>query len=383
MVAPGEVSIQELPWVGSLNTTISTLAVDGAYHVRSNRPVTVYEFSPLEYTNGLSFSYTNDASLLLPTNVLGLEHVVAAYPHGAGGAPGFAAITAVEDDTQVTVTSSCEIPASGAVPAFTTGVPQTVTLNRLDVLYLAPGGAVVQGDMTGTLISSDKPVQVLGGHFCTFVPLDVCCCDHLEESMFPIETLSTSYVVTNPAVPSLPNGKPQVVRIVATQPSTVLTFDPPLPGVPTTIDQPGGFIDVEDLLADFVVTSNHKILVAQYMEGQDAGGNTGDPALALAVPTDQYRTEYLFHAPLNYEVAYVNITAPVGTIVMIEGTPVTVTTPIGSSNLGVVRHQLAVSANGNYSATSATPFGISVYGYGQYTSYWYPGGLDLTEIPIP
>jgi len=27
------------------------------------------------------------------------------------------------------------------------------------------------------------------------------------------------------------------------------------------------------------------------------------------------------------------------------------------------------------------PIGISVYGYGQYTSYWYPGGLDLEEMP--
>ena len=26
------------------------------------------------------------------------------------------------------------------------------------------------------------------------------------------------------------------------------------------------------------------------------------------------------------------------------------------------------------------PFGITVYGYGQYTSYWYPGGLNLTDL---
>ena len=26
------------------------------------------------------------------------------------------------------------------------------------------------------------------------------------------------------------------------------------------------------------------------------------------------------------------------------------------------------------------PFGITVYGYGQYTSYWYPGGLNLKTV---
>jgi hypothetical protein len=40
-------------------------------------------------------------------------------------------------------------------------------------------------------------------------------------------------------------------------------------------------------------------------------------------------------------------------------------------------------ANGNHSLTSVEPFGVEVYGYGQYTSYWYPGGLDLSEIPVP
>ena len=31
-------------------------------------------------------------------------------------------------------------------------------------------------------------------------------------------------------------------------------------------------------------------------------------------------------------------------------------------------------------STGSEPFGISVYGYGQYTSYWYPGGLNLTDV---
>jgi hypothetical protein len=118
------------------------------------------------------------------------------------------------------------------------------------------------------------------------------------------------------------------------------------------------------------------------MEGQDAGGGTGDPAMALAVATDQYRLDYQFHAPLNYEANYVNITATLGTTVMLDGAPVTAFTPIGGSGFGVARVQLGMGTMGNHRATSDMPFGISVYGYGQYTSYWYPGGLDLAEIPV-
>jgi len=32
-------------------------------------------------------------------------------------------------------------------------------------------------------------------------------------------------------------------------------------------------------------------------------------------------------------------------------------------------------------AGACTDDTISVYGYGQYTSYWYPGGLNLELIP--
>ena len=37
---------------------------------------------------------------------------------------------------------------------------------------------------------------------------------------------------------------------------------------------------------------------------------------------------------------------------------------------------------GNHEITGDQPFGITVYGYGAYTSYWYPGGLNLEEIPV-
>ena len=39
-------------------------------------------------------------------------------------------------------------------------------------------------------------------------------------------------------------------------------------------------------------------------------------------------------------------------------------------------------SDGNHSITGSAAFGISVYGYGMDTSYWYPGGLDLELVPI-
>ena len=53
----------------------------------------------------------------------------------------------------------------------------------------------------------------------------------------------------------------------------------------------------------------------EYLEGESAiFASYGDPAMSLAVPVDQFRTQYLFHAPTNYVYNYVNIIAPNGAV---------------------------------------------------------------------
>ena len=134
-----------------------------------------------------------------------------------------------------------------------------------------------------------------------------------------------------------------------------------------------------------MITASHKVLVAQYMEGSQVAGGTGDPSMALAVPVEQYRTQYLFHAPLNYTTSYVDVIARTGTAVTLDGQLLTGFTPIGTSGYSLARVTPlgpGTGGVGNHTITGSTPFGISVYGYGQDTSYWYPGGLDLRSIPI-
>jgi hypothetical protein len=46
----------------------------------------------------------------------------------------------------------------------------------------------------------------------------------------------------------------------------------------------------------------------------------------------------------------------------------------------VARVGLSNAGNGTHTMDGASPFGISVYGYGEYTSYWYPGGQNLQHF---
>jgi hypothetical protein len=130
-----------------------------------------------------------------------------------------------------------------------------------------------------------------------------------------------------------------------------------------------------------VVTADKKILVAEYMVGQDAGYGTSDPAMVLAVPTEQFRSNYLFYAQPNWSANFVDILAPTGANVSVDGAPVGAFAPIGASGFGLAHVPLNNGTGGSHSLTSDQKVGISAYGVLNYGSYWYPGGLDLDVIP--
>ncbi len=397
-VAANSVAIRRLPWVGALKLCLgaswsncssghpnSARANAGAYHLRSKAPVTVYQFNPLDYIEpgAPENSYTNDASLLFPSNAWRDEYYVATWPQTANASPTLMAVTAYQDNTMVTINAKVATIAEGGAPAFAAGVPQTVMLDKGDVLEL--GSIAVAADLTGSYVTSDKAVQVIGGHYCANVPDGFGYCDHLEESMFPVDALSNRYIINAPAVTTIPNGKEEMVRIVATQAGTTLTYDPPQAGAPTAIVLAGDFVQIPRQAASYLIAANHKVLVAQLMEGSSVAGGTGDPAMTLAVPVEQYRSNYLFHAPTNYETNYVDITAPVGATVTLDGAAISNFTPIGGSGYALARVTplgAGPGNDGNHSITGSLPFAISVYGYGQDTSYWYPGGLNLELVPI-
>ena len=79
VVEPGQLKTLLLPTNGitgsnPLNGSVKTKA---SYAISSDVPVTVHQFNPL---NGEGV-YTNDASLLFPSNLGGLEYLVMSWPH--------------------------------------------------------------------------------------------------------------------------------------------------------------------------------------------------------------------------------------------------------------------------------------------------------------
>ncbi|MDC0667093.1 IgGFc-binding protein [Nannocystis radixulma] len=378
MVAPMSVQLIVLPWIDALSQGKgpSVVVVDGAYRLRSTAPVVVYQY------NAFKASGSNGASLLLPVNTWTGNYLVAAWPPFKVSQnftyPGFYAVVASQDNTKVTLTPSTTgklVQAGGGVAADGTGV---VTLDADDVLQVMSAG---DGDLTGTIVQADKPVQVFGGNECTNVPLGVDSCDHIEESMFPLETLAKEYVVVPPVqVPNDQLDKAQVVRVIASEDNTTLTFNPDQP-VAKNLAEAGDFVELTTTTAKFVVTADKKILVSQYMVGEAAGYGTGDPAMLLAVTPQQWRKNHLFHALPNWTVNYVDVLAPKNASVTVDGVAVGGWQAVGATNYQVAHIKLNNDGTGNHTVVGDVGVGISVYGVQNASAYWYPGGLDLDVLP--
>jgi hypothetical protein len=418
----------------------SVLAHGAAYHLVASVPVTVYQFNALEYVgqggpSGKSwascpgntacqlivpptavgcYSFSNDASLLLPSTAMtGNYRITGHGGWGSAGIGSYAAITATTNGTTVNVkvSSTGSVAAGGGIAATAAGGTLTLNMNAGDVAELL-GGTADTADLSGSLVQANQPVQVITGMPCLDAPDMAPACDHIEESNLPAETLGQDYVV---AQPPAPNGSPigHEVRIFGNFDGTNLTYVPSAPpGCPTTINagqvvdcgaklgvqpgcldqngNPGADCGAGNVVkTDFEIKGDHAFAVATFTLGASiVDPNTqppnqqGDPDQSMAVTTAQYRTKYVFLAPSDYTTSYATVIGPGGTSLTLDGQNQTI--PSASvGTWGVLRVKLGAGNSGAHVLTSGSPVGLEVTGYGSYTSYTYPGGLDLKYISPP
>lgn len=417
-----------LPWVPELRSALSPLgecfpmapltntvaAKGGAYHLVSSRPVTVYQFNAIEYKGSGGppgkdwspcpgsicgaiypgcFSFSNDASLLLPSTAMTGTYRITGQAGWNGATSGtqigpYVVVTGTADGTSVTVhlAPSAKIMGGGGVPSTHGGGSVTFSVNAGDVVEVLGSP---DSDFSGSLVQATKPVQILTGISCAESPIGVTACDHMEESVFPAETLGKRYFVS---VPTSPQGNliGHVVRLYGNADSTTLTYPSGQPAnAPIKIDA-GQVADLGIVAKDFEIVGDHEFAVGSFQLGAQLVDPTtapskrqGDPAQSLATAVEQYRKKYVFLAPADYEVSFVDVVQPMSATLTLDGTPVGIKPVAVSSGFGVARILLGGGNGGAHLLTATAPVGIQVMGYGTYTSYQYPGGLDLDAIAPP
>lgn len=340
--------------------TGTVLRQGGSYRLESDVPVIAYQHSPV------GAQADNDASMILPDNAAGDEFLVSSYTPNIGGDPSYFDVIALEDGTTVQWTPPVATPAGTGVAAVAAGATGTVTMNNGDTLQVA-----VYADLTGTRVTADKPIWVVGAMSCVQVPTGVTACDHLEEQQIPLEYWGNTYVAAH--APQRGN-ETFYWRVFGGDDGVMVTTDPVLPGFPTTLAD-GEWFEFTST-GSFVMTGDGPFMPVQYLESQNGGAGTGDPAMVQMVPVEQFLDRYAFVTGTGYNVHYVQITREAGAAdVFVDGTMVTGYYAVGEYE--VADWQIS---EGSHFASSDDAFGIVGVGYTGYTSYAYPGGLELEVI---
>jgi hypothetical protein len=232
-------------------------------------------------------------------------------------------------------------------------------------------------------------VQVIAGTPCSEILEGELACDHLEQSVFPAETLGKRYFVSAPTGPARAAVQ-RDVRLYGNVDGTVLTYAPSVPpGCPTTLDA-GQVGDCGVVTGDFEVTGTNEFAVGSFMMGGsvvDPNGELGDPSESLMASVEQYRTKYVFLAPTDYAENFVDVVTPLGATVVLDGEALeTAAARPVADGYGVVRVPLNgvnIGGNGAHVLSASQPIGVQVLGYGDFTSYQYPAGLNLKQIAPP
>lgn len=356
-VTPGQVTRVTLP----ANAYVSTN--DGI----ENRGIRVTAESEIAVYGLNLVAFTTDAFVGLPVDILATEYLALTYP-GLGvdrSAPQFA-VVATQDNTQVTITPTW------TTGSRTAGTPYNVNLNAGQVYQLS-NATSVGADLTGSVITSNRPVAVFSGNSGAQVPRGTAYVDHIVEQITPTVTWGTNFVT----VPLAQRTGGDRFRVVASEANTQVRIDGTLVA---TLNRGQVYETVQTVAR--TITATKPVMVAQFAQGRLADNTTGDPFMAILPPIEQLLTSYTVSTPsINFPNNFINLWTPTQAIssVKLDGVAVNpaLFTPIGSSGFSGARVPVSV---GTHTVSSDFPLGALVYGFNQDDSYGYAGGSSLVPI---
>ncbi len=383
-----------------------TCLSSNAYRIRSSSPIVVYQFNVFEN------AYSNDASLLLPSNAVGTLYRVinwgAGHPVKVFGIidRSYVTIVGISPNTQVTVKPSWRIKGNPPVAATPAGGSISVTIGPFDVLNLETDDGTFQddpktiADLSGTYIHSSAPVAVFSGVESTGAPGgavdipkpsgwmdgDTCCLDHLEDQMFPMESVGSKYVIPRSPVRSTSGFRePDVIRFLGVAEASEVTTNLPSPFDKFTL-MPGE-VKTTYTQNNMIVSATKPVMIGQILISNQYvdGPYIGDPSLTVFPPVDQFRTEYVFLTPGSWTQNWVVITAEVGSDVQLDGggTSGCIVEEAGALEGKNYESRRCQVGEGVHKLTGALPFGITAYGYGSAGSYAFVGGADVKRVYEP
>ncbi|MCC7439590.1 MAG: choice-of-anchor D domain-containing protein [Armatimonadetes bacterium] len=332
--------------------------------------------------------FVTDNFMAFPIYDYGHEYYTLSAP-SATNLGGVFAVVATEDNTQVRITPSV-VTANGNLPSFT----YAVTLNRGEVYQVTPK-VLEETDITGSRVTSDKPVVVYSGHAGAFLPEGVGGAQNaMMEQMIPVVDWGRRFYAR-----PLPGQSRGFYKVVASQNGTVVRRN----GLPIATLKSGEahtFMFEEPV----IIEGSLPIMAAQFTTHfiADSARPNSDPSMMLLNPIDLFSTNYQWMTPYllpRYFLRsnpkggpepdtafvpfthYLMVTAPkVGrTSVRLDGKPIDFDSyglPHGDGKY--VTAIVSILA-GVHQITSSVPVNAQAFGYSHYDAYSSPAGTLVRD----
>ena len=358
-VAANGVATISLPTIQVIESDVVTTK---GIHVTSQLPVSVYGLNKRQASS--------DAFLGLPVHMLGMDHYVLTYGNMSFAPSTEFGVVAAHNNTNVTITPSV------TTLNRTAGVPYNIILHQGQTYLLQNTTPVGQADLSGSRISSDKPIAVFAAHSAATIPAEaVCCADHLVEQVPPVNAWGKRFAT----VPFATRTKGDFFRFIAAEDDTAIYLNGNLAHKLNA----GQYVERLVTIKTEII-STKPIMVGQYATSVrfDPSGDA-DPFLMIVPPYSQFLDHYTISTPVTgFSTNYANVIAPTASLsaITLDGAPLPATgfTPIGVSGFSGGQVPLTIGAH-----TFAGPvgFGVFIYGFNRDEGYGYPGGMNLTATP--
>ncbi len=341
--------------------TIENLGI----HLVTDNPVNVYA---LNYR-----TQSSDVAVIYPTNALGKEYFAMCYtPHVLSGRETNSEflIVATDDNTNVNIT-----PSKDTNSGHNAKTPFKITLNKGHIYQVQS----TSSDLTGSYVTSDKPVAFYSGSMATSIPVTGSSYDHLYEQMSPTSTWGKEFY----AVPLKLRSK-DTYRVLAAENGTIVTIGS---NSPRTLNQ-GEWYEFELSSSQASrITSTKKILVAQFCRSQtvDDASGLGDPFMIMLSPISQKINDVNFVAyksKLIQNTFFVNVvarTSDVGDIIL-DGTGIgSYFSEFSKTEYSYAQIPITKGTHRLWTAKANQGFLAFVYGFGdaKTESYGYGVGFNL------
>ena len=218
------------------------------------------------------------------------------------------AIVGTEDNTTVTITTSVgsriSFNSTSGWSRLRRNQNYSYVINKLQTVYVA----AYLTDLTGSKIVADKPLSVISGHECAFVPSFVSACDHLIEQMLPTALWGTTYYIA-----PLASRSSYTLKIIAANNDTKVNLT--CNGTQTNFQINDGehrrqFYRAQEYCA---IHSNKVISVVQLSHGFELD-NVGDPMMTLIPAVNDYSNKIV--SSTNHDITHTDYKQYVNVVVM-------------------------------------------------------------------